>query len=397
MKKFYLLTNLFLVLIMVQACNSTQPQTAISLPGKGKWQLIFQDEFDHQNLDQTKWNTCYPWVENGGCTNSGNSELEWYQPDEVFIENGVLKLQAQKRSMNGFPYTAGMISSHGKFEFQYGYIEARLKVPAGKGLWPALWLLPANLEWPPEIDIHEILGHTTSTVHMTLHYKQPGAPHLSSGGSYIGPDFSADFHTIAVLWEPQTIIWYVDGIERYYVENDIPAQPMYVIANLAVGGNWPGSPDENTPFPSTYDIDYIRVWQNQSFFTTQSLPTMTPSGGKHILHAEKLEVVNADGTQMKSFSPGIIYFHVQVTNQDQQPIRGVNVTLSILDSNKEEYTPAFSLEKTDRFGWATCVATIPKGKEGTYYVEVKKTTLTSDPNATYSPEKNVKPIKFVVK
>lgn len=397
MSRNFMTRFFILVILVLSACESNQPQPGAALPGKGKWQLIFQDEFIGTELDFSIWNTCYPWLDNGGCTNSGNNELEWYQPDDVFVENGLLKLQAQKRTINGFPYSSGMISSHEKFDFTYGYIEARLKVPVGKGLWPAFWLLPSSREWPPEIDIHEILGHTTSTVHLTLHYKQPGFPHLSSGSSYIGPDFSADFHTFAVLWEPQGITWYVDGVERYFVENDIPAQSMYIIANLAVGGDWPGSPDENTPFPSTYDIDYIRVWQNPTFFYTQSQPTITPSGGIHILHVAELKAVNAKGIEMENFPPGMIYFHVQVTNQDNQPIRNANVQLSILNADGEVFTPAFALDKTDRFGWATCLATIPAEKTGLYSIEVKKISLPSDPSASYAPQEDVKPLRINVK
>ena len=233
-------------------------------------------------------------MENGGCTNSGNHELEWYQPDEVFVENGLLRMRAQERSVKeGFPYTSGMVTTHKKFSFQYGYVEARLKVPAGQGLWPALWLLPEDEHWPPEIDIHEVLGHQISTIYTTLHYTTDGKNHFSSGSSWKGPDFSADFHTIGLLWEPHLIAWTIDGIERFAVTDNIPQEPFYLLANLAVGGDWPGSPNASTVFPSYYDIDYIRIYENTSYMATAALPTPTPSGGKNIVHAAKISPVDA--------------------------------------------------------------------------------------------------------
>ena len=139
----------------------------------------------------------------------------------------------------------------------------RAKVPKGKGLWPAFWTLPSDLSWPPEIDVFEILGDRTNTIYMTYHYPTATNGKVASGGKWNGPDFSADWHTYAVDWEPNVIIWYVDGIERlrYTDTTHIVKKPMYLIANLAVGGVSPGAPDASTSFPSYYEIDYIRVWK----------------------------------------------------------------------------------------------------------------------------------------
>jgi beta-glucanase (GH16 family) len=229
-------------------------------------QLIFEDDFNASELDAAKWMPCYPW-ENGGCTNDGNHEMEWYLPGNVDLADGLLRLRADKQEVTApdgrtFPYTSGMVSSFKRFDFTYGYIEMRAKMPAGKGMWPAFWLLPSTEEWPPEIDILEVLGHQTNVVYTTLHYKLEGQPHLSIGSSYESEDFAADFHIFAADWRPGEITWFVDGNPVYRVTNNIPAQPMYILANLAVGGDWPGAPDEETVFPGYYEIDWIRVFRN---------------------------------------------------------------------------------------------------------------------------------------
>ncbi len=239
--------------------------------------LVFSDEFDGSALDSAKWNPCYPWNKQG-CTNSGNHEQEWYLPDEILVENGMLRLRARPNPVkasdgNTYPYTSGMVSSHGKFSITYGYFEIRARMPKGKGLWPAFWLLPQDGEWPPEIDVLELLCQDTHTVYTTLHYKTTDNPHLSSGSSIQAEaDLSADFHRYGVNWTPDAITWYLDGQEIYRLKHNIPAQPMYILANLAVGGDWPGSPDAETVFPAYFEIDYIRVYRDPSL----PVPAFTP-------------------------------------------------------------------------------------------------------------------------
>ena len=164
--------------------------------------------------------------------------------------------------MGGMPYTSGMISSYGKFAQQFGWFEIRARFPKGKGMWPAFWLLPPTKDWPPEIDVLEILGHETDKVYMTNHWKNSTGKHEGKGESFKGPDFSAAYHTFAIDWEPDAIIWYVDGVERYKTTENIPAEPMYLLANLAVGGDWPGNPDATTVFPGDMQVDYVRIYTN---------------------------------------------------------------------------------------------------------------------------------------
>ena len=156
--------------------------------------------------------------------------------------------------------------SDGSFAQTYGYFEIRVKVPKGKGLWPAFWLLPTSHKWPPEIDVFEMFGAPNSR-----HEGGQGWVHTGTVGGgtprfnrwhKLAIDQYDDFHTYGLLWGPEKISIYVDGqLIGAQLTPDKFHQPMYLIANLAVGGQWPESPDTATPFPATMEIDYIRAWQ----------------------------------------------------------------------------------------------------------------------------------------
>jgi beta-glucanase (GH16 family) len=256
----------------ISSSVDTTPATQPVGPS-GNWTPVFNDEFNASGLDTNKWITCYPWAPDG-CS-IGYDEAEWYKAENVTESDGALNLTAKKETVNGWGqtwnYTSGMVTSGPdlqralppKFAFTYGYVEARVWLPKGQGLWPAMWLLPAERQWPPELDVFEVLGQDPTTVHMTNHWGTE-ANHLQSNGHWTGDDFSAGWHTIGMNWQPDSIHWYVDGIERRAPFTDasaIPNMPMYVILNLAVGGTWPGYPDATTPFPSTMRVDWLRVWQ----------------------------------------------------------------------------------------------------------------------------------------
>lgn len=238
------------------APTATPPPSTQPMPVgvSGSWKLIFDDEFNGSSLDGSKWITGFPWGQT-----STTTPLLYYRPENVVVSNGTVKLIAKKESYQGKTYTSGIITTSGKFTHKYGFMEARLKVPAGQGLWPAFWNLPPDGKWPPEIDMMEILGNAPSTVHLHYHYGSGS----DFGTSYTGPNFSTGFHTFAVDWEPDAITWYVDGVQRNKFTNTsaIAAEQMYLLLNLQVGGSWPGDPNSSTPFPSQYEIDYVRVWQ----------------------------------------------------------------------------------------------------------------------------------------
>jgi beta-glucanase (GH16 family) len=225
-------------------------------PQPTKWRMTFSDEFNGPALNTNQWMTTYFW---GGRTNTANNELQYYADDAFEFQNGILAIRADNRAMNGFDYTSGLISSFGKFSQSYGYFEIRAKVPKGKGLWPAFWLMPDSKTWPPEVDILELLGQEPQKIYMTNHYSEYGVT-KSSQGIYTGSDFSNDFHIFGLEWKPSSLTWYIDGKACYQTTTGIPQKNMYILINLAVGGNWPGSPDATTPFPSYYNIDYVRVY-----------------------------------------------------------------------------------------------------------------------------------------
>jgi beta-glucanase (GH16 family) len=262
---------ILLQVAMADAHNDERPYGV-----EGNWELVFSDEFNDRDLDRSKWTTCYWWDDNG-CTNLGNNELQWYLPSNVFQAGGSLNLIARADSVRGyrgraFNYTSGIVttgryyresSSRTRFAATYGFFEIRAKVPKGRGLWSAFWLLPATLKPRPEIDVMEIIGHRTDVLEMHFHYLNAAGAHRSRGHNVRTTDLSAGWHVYAVHWSPEAIVWYLDGVERWRVTDQsvIPREPMYMLINLAVGGDWPGPPDRNTQFPSLLRVDYVRAWK----------------------------------------------------------------------------------------------------------------------------------------
>lgn len=245
-------------------------------PGNGQWKRVFAEEFNGKRLDRRKWTRCYWWDKNG-CTNLANNELQWYMPDNVSVGNGYLRLTAKPEKVIGhegrtFDYTSGMVTTGrdylerakpDRFATKYGYFEIRARVPRGKGLWPAIWLLPSTQEPRPEIDILEVLGHATDTYEMHLHYLDKQNSWQSDGKSAKTTDLAGGWHVYGLDWSKDAVVWYLDGKEmwRYTKTEGISQEPMYLLINLAVGGNWPGSPNAKTKFPADFLIDYVRVWR----------------------------------------------------------------------------------------------------------------------------------------
>lgn len=226
----------------------------------------FIDGFEGKSLDLTAWHTCYWW----GCTIGSNKELQWYEQSQVKVADGALHLTAEAvpvESPDGgrFRYRSGMISSgpskrggKPRFAFTYGTVEARLRVPAGKGLWSALWMLPAFGDNRPEVDIVEALGDNTRQSHHFLHTRNRDSKTFKHTGE--GADLADGWHIYRLEWLPGALRWYLDGKLIFTVKGDeVPDEPMYVMANLAVGGRWPGSPNSSTQFPATLSVDYIEI------------------------------------------------------------------------------------------------------------------------------------------
>lgn len=254
----------------------SQRSVAPPEPAREGMELVFSDDFSAPTLDGDRWTTCY-WWDDGGCTNEGNDELEWYQPDNVVIDDGVLQLIAREetaRAPDGteFPFTSGMVTSGRehyetttppRFAFRYGVVEVRARVPAGRGLWPALWLLPASHESRPEIDLMEVDGARPDVGTAHLHFDDVDGRRRAEGHEWQDEDLSEGWHTYTLDWRPDRITWYVDDVARWSFtdERHVPAEPMYLLANLAVGGEFVGDPGPRTEFPATFAIDHVQVWQ----------------------------------------------------------------------------------------------------------------------------------------
>ncbi len=243
------------------------------------WTLTWGDEFDQLDgsaPDPAKWK-----IETGG-NGWGNKELEYYtgRPQNLHVRNGNLEMIALKETYTGADgvtrnYTSARLKTLGKFDQTYGRFEARIKIPYAQGIWPAFWMLGNDIEkigWPGcgEIDIMENIGREPAIVHGTVH--GPGY----SGGKGIGAPYSLasgrfadNYHVFAAEWEPNQIRFYVDDhLYATRTPGDLPAgtkwvydHPFFVILDLAIGGGWPGNPDETTTFPQTMLVDYVRVYE----------------------------------------------------------------------------------------------------------------------------------------
>ena len=251
------------------------------------WTLIWSDEFDGPAgtaPDATKW------VYDLGASGWGNKELENYidSRDNSYLDgSGNLVIEARQPSPGH--YTSARLKTYTKFTVEYGKIEARIKLPAGQGIWPAFWMLGTPGHWPQcgEIDIMENIGREPGTVHGTVH----GPGYSGDKGisrSYALPDsqrFAGDFHVFAAEWSQHSIQFFVDGnLYHTVTPASLPKgaawvfnHPFFLILNLAVGGSWPGYPDATTSFPQKMLVDYVRVYQHRRRFKT--MPTFSRKSG----------------------------------------------------------------------------------------------------------------------
>jgi beta-glucanase (GH16 family) len=251
------------VSIAATAWGADKPIASI-LPSETKWTLSFADEFDGDKLDTKKWSP----HDHGVFIR--NNELQAYVPEALSVRDGLLRVTAEKRQQKYAgklqEYTSGMMITRDKFSQQYGFFEIRCRCPAGKGLWPAYWMLEERTPqpWPPEIDILEFLGHQPTTMYFTLHWKskQEKSGRKASHHKLEGPAFTKDFHIIGCEWNANEVKWYCDGKQTgSHAGEGVPHVPMYLMVNLAVGGNWPGAPDDKTPFPSAFEVDFVRAYK----------------------------------------------------------------------------------------------------------------------------------------
>lgn len=275
---------------------SSSSSKSSSSAAPATWNLVWSDEFNGSNLDTTKWSF------EKNCTGGGNNELQCYtdRADNAFLADGMLHIVAKKEPFSGQAkgdddptydaadtsakrdYTSARLRTKGKGDWKYGRIDIRAKLPQGTGLWPAIWMLPTEWKygsWPlsGEIDIMEAVNPNTkggNTIHGTLHYGDKWPGNKNSGTSVVPSTKVWDeFHTYSIQWEEGEVRWYIDDKHYsthtsagwYTTASEKTTAPFdekfHLLLNVAVGGQWPGNPDETSTFPQEMTIDYVKVYE----------------------------------------------------------------------------------------------------------------------------------------
>jgi beta-glucanase (GH16 family) len=317
-------TMLLFIMVLV-GCTAVQQAEPAAAPtpdwDREGWTLVWQDEFDGETLDADSWQ-----FDIGG-SGWGNNEWQFYtdRPDNVRLEDGMLVIEAREEKFVSRNYTSGRIKTQDLRAFTYGRFEARMKLPYGPGMWPAFWMLGDNVAtagWPRsgEIDIMEHIGRQPTHIHGTVH-----GPGYSGGGgvghykTFPSGSLSEEFHVYAIEWEAGEIRWFVDDQQFFQITpKSIPGDwvfdhPFFLIINLAVGGNWPGYPDETTVFPQFLTVDYVRVYQRPDGIAVQT------SSGTTRIGDIQVEAQDAE-TGWQAVAT------VKIVDETGQPVSGAKVT-----------------------------------------------------------------------
>ncbi len=298
----------------ISGCGGVDPDPPDGdhLPPAVEWQIAFEDNFDGSTLDSSKWN-----IQTGdGCPDLcgwGNNELQHYSADNISVANGVLNITGRREADGS--YTSARINTLGKFDFRYGRVEVRARIPSGQGIWPAIWMLHSNQEiygpwpWGGEIDIMEGFNYGVGgnfSTSSTTHYGLPIPPfNGTSSRTELAASADVNFHVYALEWERDRLRFYIDDTHFQTQTSDnwytyYPAdedglydpfgtytlgpegapfdQPFHLLLNFAIGGNPVGRPDASTVFPQTFEIDYVRVYEcaNGNQETGQGCGTADP-------------------------------------------------------------------------------------------------------------------------
>ncbi len=259
--------SLVVPFLVITSCSNDETQTVAQFT-----ELVMQDEFD---ADGAPDNSIWGYNIGTGNNGWGNNELQYYtdRSENVKVENGALVITAKEESFNGSSYTSARLLTKGLFDQAYGRFEARIQLPYGQGIWPAFWLLGANdqEDWPQigEIDIMEYRGQEPTKVLGSVHGPGYSAAEAITK-SYTLPNdrFDTDFHIFGIEWGSDYINFYVDNVlYNQITPADVTGewvfdQPFYILMNVAVGGSFVGSPNNETTFPQTMLVDYVRVYKN---------------------------------------------------------------------------------------------------------------------------------------
>lgn len=279
------LSGALVLVALVASCGGAQtpssPSSQTTPTSNPSYTLVWSDEFngaDGSAPDPAKWS-----IQTGG-NGWGNNELEYYtaRPSNVHVSGGNLVITAVKESYTGpdgvtRPYTSARLQTKGLFSQQYGRFEASIKIPRGQGMWPAFWMLGNNIDtagWPAcgEIDIMENIGKEPAIIHGSLHGPGYSPGNVTASYSLPSGTFADSYHLYAVEWDPQQVRFFVDSTQyAAFAPNNLPTgaiwefqqQPFFLLLNVAVGGDWPGSPDAATSLPQQMLVDYVRVYQKK--------------------------------------------------------------------------------------------------------------------------------------
>lgn len=320
--------------VLLLSCDRNQEESP--------WVLVWSDEFDGQVIDPAKWThqlgdgTIY-----GEQAGWGNNEKQYYTDDPansgIMTDNdgnSVLFISAMDNlPIEGYMYSSARLVTDSLFTFRFGKVEARIKLPYSQGIWPAFWTLGSNKPetgWPGcgEIDIMEMIGGAEDTIHGTVHYVNVDNEYASSGEltRLASGKFSDDYHVYSIEWSPNKIKWRVDTslYHEVAITGDMKEflRPHYLLLNIAVGGYWPGYPDESTVFPQKMLVDYIRVYENSELIDIPAIPQLDIDeetmglGSSSALAAIKSDFVEFQEIQIIKYGPASPEVSVSTTAID---------------------------------------------------------------------------------
>lgn len=275
-----LTASLLATAALLSACGTSggpapaAPSTGTALERPANYTLVWSDEFSTNGLpDPTKWD------DDTSANKTGwyNHELQYYarqRPENAQVQDGLLRITARKESLSNLPdwggqaYTSARLVTRGKADWTYGFFEVRAKLPCGKGTWPAIWTLGSKGQWPAdgELDLMEQVGSDPTRVLSTVH-RSAGFGANGSSSSFQVADACTAFHNYQMLWTPEAVKFGTDGQLKHTYANPHTGydawpfdNPQYMILNLAIGGDMGGAVDDSI-FPVTMEVDYVRVWQ----------------------------------------------------------------------------------------------------------------------------------------
>jgi len=241
-------------------CNGLLAAQTQSKSDAARWELAFSEEFDGRELAFPKWTPHDPWGR------ERPRESQAYVPAAITVSDGLLQITARREKGEYAgrvrEFTSGFLATWGSFAQTYGRFEIRCRMPAAKGLEPKFWLLPLSGGDVPSIDVFDAIGSEPSRALFANRWGDDRTERSYSGG-WSGPDFSGDFHTFAVEWDANAIVWTVDGKERFRASEGVPHQPLFLAISMPVGGLVAHYPDNATPFPATFSVDYVRVYRRK--------------------------------------------------------------------------------------------------------------------------------------